>query len=232
LLRVLRTIMPTRKQFTKPEFMYIVCDSSKLNAILLSTSSETNAKAIEQSNRRLKIFPIETWANWVDESFSIFDFNDLTKLYQYSQGHGKRSVVEADITLLSDKNLAEFRKETKELFGWHDALSTLCSLLMLNSTETPLHAEYANSIIGQLQQCDPPNNYFTDAIIGYATATECNPATAYKELTLHMENIAHIRLRNLGIYIKYRNLLNSVDPAELRKVYNLAKDELINNSLV
>jgi hypothetical protein len=95
-----------------------------------------------------------------------------------------------------------------------------------------LHAEYANSIISQLQQCDPTNNYFTDAIIGYANATECSPATAYKELTLHMENIAHIRLRNLGIYIKYRNLLNSVEPARLREVYNLAKDELVNNSLV
>jgi len=224
--------MTTRKKFTKPEFMYIVCDWSKQNAILLSTSSEISAKAIEQSNRRLKIVPIETWANWVDENFSIFDFNDTSKIYQYDQTHGKRSVVEADITLLSDKNLSEFRKEIKERFGWHDALSTLCSLLMLNSTETPLHAEYANSIISQLQQCDPTNNYFTDAIIGYANATECSPATAYKELTLHMENIAHIRLRNLGIYIKYRNLLNSVEPARLREIYNLAKDELVNNSLV
>ena len=47
-----------------------------------------------------------------------------------------------------------------------------------------------------------------------------------------MENIAHIRLRNLGIYIKYRNLLNLAEPARLREVYNLAKDELVNNSLV
>lgn len=224
--------MSTKKLFTKPEFLYLVCDSSNLNSILLSTSSETNAKAIEHSNRRLRIYPIETWENWVDENFSTFDFNDLTKLYQYSQRNGKRSVSEIDESLINDITFADFRKEVKERFGWHNALSTLCRLVILNSTETPFHAEYANSISSQLKQCDPTNKYFTDAIIGYSVATDCTPATAYEELNLHMENLAHARLRNLGIYIKYRNLLNSVESTSFKEVYNLAKDELINNSLV
>lgn len=226
--------MSTKKLFTKPEFMYIVCDSNNLNAILLSTSSETNAKAIEQCSRRIRIYPLETWENWVDENFSTFDFNDMTKLYQYNQMNGKRSVSESNETLLNDPTFSNFRKEVNDRFNWHNALSTLCRLVLLNSTETPLHAEYATSIISQLQQCDKANNYYTDAIISYAIATNCTPVTAYEELNLHMENLAHTRLRNLGIYIKYRNLLNSVQPtqAALKEAYNLAKDELINNSLV
>ena len=107
-------------------------------------------------------------------------------------------------------------------------------MAMCNNTETPLHSKYGDSIIGQLKQCNTSDNYFTDAIIGYATATNCTPATAYEELNLHMENMAHVRLRNLGIYIKYRNLLNSVEPtqAALKEVYDLARDELYINSLV
>jgi hypothetical protein len=226
--------MPAKKQFSNPEFMYIVCDSTNLNAILLSTGSESSAKAITLSDRRLKIFPIETWANWIDENFSNFNFNDLNKTYLYSWRLGKRLVVEADAALSTDRNLIDFRKEVKSRFVWHDALDILCNLVMCSNTETPLHSKYGDSIIGQLQQCDISNNYFTDAIIAYATATNCTPATAYEELKLHMENMAHVRLRNLGIYIKHRNLLNSVEPtnAALKEVYDSAKDELIMNSLV
>jgi hypothetical protein len=219
--------------FTKPEFMYLVVDSSNLDAILLATGSATTAKAVAMTDRRLRCRGIETWARWIVKDFKEFDFNNMETTYLYNWRNGQRSITVAPPENITDEFRA-FRKEIRDRHSWHEALSTLCDLIMLPVTETPMHTEYAASIVGQLQQCDPANNRYTDAICAYATATDCSPATAYAELNLHMENIAHARLRNLGIYIKYRNLLNST-PATTEKqkaVYDAARDELINNSLV
>jgi len=219
--------------FTKPEFMYLVTDGSNNDAILLSTGSATTAKAVAMSDRRLRYRGVETWAKWIVKEFKENDFNDMAQTYLYNWRGGKRSISIAPPELVTEEFLA-FRKEIKDRHSWHEALSTLCDLIMLPVTETVLHTEYASSIIGQLQQCDPKSGYYTDAICAYASATNCTPATAYTELNLHMENIAHARLRNLGIYIKYRNLLNAT-PAIAESqlaVYNAARDELVNNSLV
>jgi hypothetical protein len=219
--------------FIRSEFMYLVTDASNSDAIILATGSATTAKAVALCDRRLRCRGIETWARWIAKEFKEFDFNDMETTYYYNWGGGKRSISVDSPSPVTDEFRA-FRKEIKTRHGWHEALSTLCDQIMLPVAETPLHNEYASSIVDQIHKCDPANNFYTDAICAYATATNCSPSTAYNELNLHMENIAHARLRNLGIYIKYRNLLNSVPATQeaQRAVYNAAQDELVNNSLV
>lgn len=219
--------------FSKPEFMYLVCDSSNLDAVLLSTGSANTAKAVAMADRRLLCRTIETWARWISKDFKEFDFNNMEKTYLYNWCSGQRSIVESRPELVTEEFRA-FRKEIRDRHGWHEALSTLCDLIMLPVTETKYHIEYAPSIVGQLQQCDPATNSYTDAINAYASATNCSPATAYAELSLHMENIAHAQLRNLGIYTRYRNLLNSAPATHehQKAVYDAALDELLYNSLV
>lgn len=222
-----------RNIFPKLEFMYLVVDSSNLDAVLLSTGSATTAKAVALSDRRLRCRAIETWAKWINKDFKEFDFNTMEETYLYNWRSGSRSLTVAGPDVVTDE-FKKFRKEIKDRHSWHEALDTLCSLIMLPVPETERHLEYAPHIVSQLQQCDPNNNIYTDAISAYASATNCTPATAYTELNLHVENIAHARLRNLGIYIKHRNMLNAAGPsnAEQKAVYDSARDELINNSLV
>ena len=219
--------------FIRPEFMYLVTDASNSDAILLATGSATTAKAVALCDRRLRFRGVETWARWIDKEFKDLDFNDIKNTYYYNWRGGKRSISVESPELVTEE-FVTFRREIKMRHSWHEALSALCDLIMLPVVETPMHNEYASSIIDQIHKCDPDNNFYTDAICAYATATNCSPATAYAELNLHMENIAHARLRNLGIYIKYRNLLNAAPAIQdaQQAVYNAAQDELVNNSLV
>ena len=51
---------------------------------------------------------------------------------------------------------------------------------------------------------------------------------------MQMENLAHARMRNLGIYIRYRTLLNDAlgDQASLDAVIEQARGDLTTNSRV
>lgn len=226
---------PTSNIFTKLEFMHVITDANHSDVILLATGSAAAAKAVAMCNRNLRLKTIETWAPWIDNSFKISDFNDPAAAYVFvwNSSTQTRSVEPAAIELLTPE-FKQYRQEIKLRLNWLEVLGTIADCIMTPVTETPLHIEYADSILDQLNKCDPANNRYTDAIAAYATATNCTPATAYVELNLHMENMAHARLRNMGIYIKYRNLLNAA-PATTeaqRAVWNAARAELINNSLV
>lgn len=225
----------TSNIFTKPELMHLIADANHSDAILLATGSTAAAKAVAMCNRNLRLKTIETWTPWIDNSFKISDFNDLTVAYvfKWNSNTQTRSVELAPSDVLTPE-FKQYRQEIKLRLGWLEVLGTVADVIMSPVTETPLHIEYADSILDQLQKCDPTNNIYTDAIAAYATATDCTPAAAYSELNLHMENMAHARLRNLGIYIKYRNLLNAAPATaeDQRAVWNAARAELINNSLV
>jgi hypothetical protein len=225
----------TSNIFTKPELMHLIVDANHSDAVLLATGSTAAAKAVAMCNRNLRLKTIETWAPWIDSGFKICNFNDpsIAYIFKWNSNTQTRSAEPAPAELLTPE-FKQYRQEIKLRLDWLEVLGTVSDVIMSPVTETPLHIEYADSILDQLRRCDPENNSYTDAIAAYATATDCTPAAAYAELNLHMENMAHARLRNLGIYIKYRNLLNAA-PATAdaqRAVWHAARAELINNSLV
>jgi hypothetical protein len=105
---------------------------------------------------------------------------------------------------------------------------------MAGLQDSDFHVNYDSSINDELSKCNVANDIYTDPIRAYAQVTACDPRTAVEELTVHMDNLAHTRLRTLGIYIKYRNLLNDAAPimADQKDVYRLARDALLSNASV
>lgn len=215
----------------KYDFLYVLVDMGN-SGVVCATPSANAAKAVALGCQRLKIHPVETHQPWLEKEIRDAEFNNLEKNYSLTFKNG-RILTDLDPKLVVPE-FTKLRKDTILRMGFQEALNSLCSISMTSLSDSEFHVEYASSINDELSKCSITDNVYTDTICAYAQATDCEPRTAVEELTVHMDNLAHTRLRTLGIYIKYRNLLNDTPAtrAELRKVYEQVRGDLFINASV
>lgn len=226
----------------KREFLYLIMDREN-DIILTATHSQRTAKSVCLSTRRLYSYPMEQWANHIDKSFKTINFKvSSTPLHRIvnpsfhvdkgssSQGRTCELVDESTIT----EEYKKFRANIHLLLHAHDNLSNLSDLMMENYILDNYYVEYSSSIIYELDKCHPEKEFYSDAVCSYAAITGISPWGAYQELRMTMDNLSHARLRVLAIYIKYRNMLNSVPLLEknIRDVLELCRFEMFKGSLL
>jgi hypothetical protein len=223
--------MKTNLSF-KFDFLYVLIDMGN-HGVVYATHSANAAKAVALGCQRLKIHPIATHTPWIEPELVDAEFDNLEKNYTLTYKGRKGEVNLQEMTTL-EPGWMELRKEIRLRTGFHEALANLCSYSMASLHDSEFHVEYDSSINDELSKCSIADGVYTDPIRAYAQVTECDPQTAVEELTVHMDNLAHTRLRTLGIYIKYRNLLNNTPATmqDMKQAYKLARDALIWNASV
>lgn len=223
-------------EYYKRAFLNLVVEYPT-NNIIVATHSERVAKAVALSSRKLRVQPVEQWAHYVHESLKKVDIKRNQrggKFFRMVTGNGEgREVEEIPLEEVSDE-LKKLRRESVLRLYFHETLANLCDSMIYHYAETDLHVECSPFIIDQVNKCRPDEDYYTDAVHSYALAAETSDFGAYQELKMHMDNMAHARLRNLAIYIKFRNQMNEsrATEEEQNKVLKRARFELWKGSLV
>ena len=210
--------------------------NSKTRAIICSVPSYTTARAILLSSLEIGMLAVPITKSWCPAEFRNKDFNNLDNNFKIEEPD-KLGIKPLKLLTYEPEDLIAWKTKRKEFLlriAYLEALDWHCQNIMIPNTITPYINDYMPSIIEELQKSDPLSNTYTPAIESYAKITDCSPATAYQELKMHTDNINHVRMRNLAIYIKYTNMLNTTPPIQekLQSVMELAKDELFRNSLV
>jgi len=215
-----------------PDFLYVLIDL-QTNGILWAVKSEGAAQAMMMWSSRIRMLPVETFSPWLKKDLKEFNYQDLTLHKRLENLMGRRNIVDLSPDIITDEYIA-FRQEVALRSDFHSVLLTTCNLAMRSVPEHPLLVTYADSIMNELKKCDPETETYSDAIKGYAAISKISNAAAVQELDLHMENLAHVRMRNMAIYLKYRNQLNEVggNREEQKAVMGLAIQQLYHQALV
>jgi hypothetical protein len=214
------------------DFLYLVIDEPT-NAILASTKSYDAAWALRLFSSSIGVRCIETHKPWVDEDYKTINFNDVSKHYTAMFKSSNRYVADLNQELITPEFI-ERRRDVIRRLSYHDSLKIKIDILMASTGDSKVFLGYADTIGYELLKCKPEEGYYTYAVQAYGIASECNAETAYDELKLQLDNLAHVRMRSLGIYIKYRNRLNSSpsDKESQMAVIRDAMQELLKNSSI
>jgi hypothetical protein len=215
-----------------PDFCYLLIDTIN-NGVLYNTSSSGAAKAMLLFSSNIQCIPLETNHLWARKDFKESNFNDFSKHYTIATPGGQREVQELPSGAV-DNRFKELRKEVKMRTEYHALLINIAKAQLALATEHDGIVDFGDTIIYEIQNCKPEENFYTDAVRGYALGSSIDNQSAYDELKLHIDNLSHQRMRNMGIYVKFRNMLNqaSGDTLAQRAVIAMAVDNLIKNSFV
>ena len=215
------------------EFFYIIVDKSSRN-ILAATDSKAAAMALSLWQSRIWMNIVPNKNSRPADQQSINDFLDLDRCYKTVLGDFQEDFVLTPIPITDKKPLKLLRKEVIRRLIWQTKLASRCERATMTVPENIFLENYSESILSELDKCSPNNQYYTEPIKDYARITDCSEDVAYNELKLHMDNLAHSRLRNLALYIKFRNKLNQAngDPDSQKLVYEEFLQEMVGNSKI
>lgn len=219
------------KNYTK-DFCYLLTDSLN-NGVLYNTDSSGAAKAMLLFSSNIQCIPLETNHLWARKDFKETNFNDFSKHYTVAVVNGQREIQELPASAIDDR-FKKLRVEVKMRTEYHALLINIANAQLALATEHDGIVNFGDTIIYEIQNCRPEENYYTDSVRAYALGSNISNQSAYDELKLHIDNLSHQRMRNMGIYVKFRNMLNLTDSATeaQRAVIALAVDNLIKNSFV
>jgi hypothetical protein len=215
------------------EFFYIILDKSNRN-ILAATNSKGAAMAMSLWQSRISMNVVSNKNSRRDDQQSIDDFLDINRCYKTVLGDLNEDFVLTTVPKADKKSLKILRREVIRRLLWQTKLASRCERGTTAVPENIFLEKYSETILSELDKCRPDKQYYTEPIKDYARITDCSNDVAYNELKLHMDNIAHSRLRNLGLYIKFRNKLNQVngDHFSQKLVYEEFLQEMIGNSKI
>ena len=213
----------------EPEKYYLIIDQV-YDCVLWSTPSIDTANAMSMSSTRIRIVPSVTKIETLAE-MSASDFRDFTKCYRVAYRWADKSPPEL---IEQAPELLEYREEVKRRSKAHGKLINFCDKALELTADSKRFVSYADTVLFELSQCDDAAGSYSEGIKTYASMIGVEPGAAYQELNMQMENLAHARMRNLGIYIRYRTLLNDAlgDQASLDAVIEQARGDLTTNSRV
>lgn len=211
-----------------PRIYFVLLDQHNDIAAWATTSKDA-ANAMSMFSTRVKMVNMEFKKN-ILTSMSMPEFQDLEKCLRLTY----RKATRATLEIPNSDAIRAYREEIAIRTRCQEKLVRLCDQAMQMISDTNRFNDYASTIMYEMSQCDDTAGVYSEGIKTYAASTNCEPRSAYQELKMQMENLAHARMRNLGIYIKYRNLLNDSagDQESQSAVINAATDELIRNSMV
>lgn len=211
------------------DFRYLIFDSVS-RCVLCKTNSKGAAMAVLLSSPNLGSMSCDTrWLTY--KNFKEDDFNNFDMFYTVNF-RNKIGYIEPLSTDVVTSELRAMRKEIKIRIEYHSILINKVKGLINLSAEHFGLIDFGDTIVYEIQKCNPEDNYYSDAIKNYALGSETSNQAAYDELKAHVDNISHQRMRSMGLYIKYRNMLNQspASPKEQQKVIDTALDALFFNS--
>lgn len=217
----------------KRKFYYLLIDQHT-DGVLWSTQSKDAATAMSMYSTRIKLATIDSQRDRPDaanQDFATTKFTDMTRHYRVTFRKTQRTLHD-----MTDPPAGwlELRQEIARRGRFQTRLSNMCDLAMMAMAESGRLQNFMPTVDSELAKCDPAAGRYSLAIEAYAATTGCTAATAYGELKMQSDNLAHARLRNLGIYLKYRDRLNEAQgtTAAQAAVMQQASDELFANALV
>jgi hypothetical protein len=218
---------------TSDDFFYIIVDKSNRN-ILAATESRAAAMALSLWQSRISIIVMANKNSRPEDQKSVNDFLDLQRYYQMVLGDPHEDFVLLSLKGYERKPLKLLRKEVIVRLLYQTKLASRCERATITVPENLFLEKYSESILSELNKCCPEKNYYTEPIKDYARLTDCSDESAFNELTLHMDNLSHSRIRNLGIYVKFRNKLNDADGKirSQKSVYEEFLQEMVGNSRI
>lgn len=154
------------------------------------------------------------------------DYNNISKTFRVFNGWKVEQVG------LAEEEWNQYRKNVLTRKNMHKELYQFCMYLFPFASDNIFLTENMSYLIDQLNKCDLQNNKFTDPIKTYASFTNCDNSTAYKELSLLVDGQGQRRNRLMSVYMKYRDLMNLSVITDLPNVFEQAKIEILHNSHV
>lgn len=223
-------MLPIDQDPTVEDLVYVLIEQGT-NGIVGFTRCEASAKAVLLSSRRLKMNALDFSKDWLD---TVIKEADLTGHYKLEIRQGQKKFETLSGPEIEDSFYSILKKSVPVRLFFQNALFALSKNIMLSVPESPVHQSYMDTLIHELNQCQPNEGIFTDAVKSYAVASDTSDWGAYQELMLAVNNISHARMRNLGLYVKYRNALNRARATrdEQGQVLAQARNAFLNNSYV
>jgi hypothetical protein len=205
----------------KKDFLYLLRDELN-DGILHATDSYDAATAMSLFSPRITLTPIETHTPWLKENLKTPDYKNKDAFLKWEPKNALRFVVPLEKEEITPKYIS-YKNEIIARTRYQELLITHCDMLLVtNGIETPMLERYAATIVSELSKCSVEENTFSPAIVNYAIISEIDTVTAFNELKLHIDNMAQTRLRNLAVYIKFRNILNRSPLADQGKIFESA----------
>lgn len=199
---------------------------------LWATENLDAAAALCMYSTRIWVVTVNT-ANKKADVWAPMDFRNPAKNYRVNFKESKREIEPVENQTLP-RELIEFKRVIKMRGRRHELLSSFFEHAATGQGDSKKFIEYLDSIIFELNRCDPSNDKFSPGVEAYAENSGCDPRTAYEELSMQVENVTNTRMRNLGSYVKFRNMLNDAGSTEEEQlaVMALVRKELSKNSLI
>lgn len=211
------------------DFCYLIFDSTS-RCVLCKTNSKGAAMAVLLSSTNLGSMTCDL--RWLaKKNFDASKFNDFNSFYTVNFKNKIRHIEQLPDQVITSR-LKKLREEIRIRVEYHNILIDKTNGLINLSAEHFGIVDFGETIVYELQKCRPEENYYSDAIKNYALGSEISDQAAYDELKTHIDNLSHQRMRSMGLYIKYRNMLNqaSAIPADQQRVIDAALDALLFNS--
>lgn len=213
----------------KKDFLYLLRDELN-DGILHATDSYDAATAMSLFSPRITLTPLETQASWLKENLKTSDYKNKDVFLKWAPKRLERHIVPLEENEITPEYIA-YRNEIIVRTRFQELLITHCDMLLVtNGIETPMLEKYAATIVNELLKCSVEENKFSPAIVNYAIISEIDTVTAFNELKLHIDNMAQTRLRNLAVYIRFRNILNRAPLADQGKIWDSAIASIYKNS--
>jgi hypothetical protein len=187
----------------------IIVVDNQTNGIMCECATYSVAHSVSSGfiNSCIKVLPSNL--PWQREEFNL-KFNDINQHYQISMG----KINDMNPSLINDewinlKNLAMLRNI------WQLLWETRCNQYLLNRNIEYAHIDQFEGFLWrELDACKPELEFYTPAIIEWASLSDVNPRTAYQELKLKAESRGLQYIRNYAIHQKYVFLLNQENTKE------------------
>lgn len=210
-------------------FCYLIFDSVS-RSVLTKTDSSGAVMAVLLSSPNFGSMSCEK--RWLaSKNFAESEFEDLEKFYIINFKN-KISHIERLPDHFITSKLRTLRSETILRLKYHSILINKTNSLINLSAENYGIIDFGDTIIYELLKCKPEENYYSDAIKNYALGSGISDQGAYNELKTHIDNISHQRMRSMGLYLKYRDMLNlaPASPTEQQKIIDAALDAYFFNA--
>lgn len=204
-----------------------------MNTYILLLDTDDHKVFCYVENSTIAVATVMAFTNVTMQTFidygptpNFSDYDNLSKTFNVTNGWKVDQIEHAD------QNWNEFRKSVLTRKNMHKELYQFCMYLFPFANDNIFLTENMAYLIDQLNKCDIETNKFTDSIKTYASFTDCDNSTAYKELNLLVDGQGQRRNRLMSVYIKYRNIMNLSDINNLQGILDQAKIEILYNSHV
>jgi len=203
----------------------IVVDGNTFGIMCESVSySVAHSVSLGFINASVRILPANL--SWLESKYNK-NYNDKLTHYQFFRG----DVFNMSPSLITDewlslRNLAFLRNRFQMIW------ETRCNQYLLNRSYEYAHLDKLDGYLWrELEKCNPDTNFYTQAIIEWATLSGIDPTSAYQELKLKADSRGLQYLRNHAIHQRFVNLINQETTVEkLQEVLIEGVKQLINKA--